>query len=211
MNDYEPIGHVISSNSSRFMVGASVSALTRFPLGGLIKTAKQNQAGLPSVGGIYGLVYYVEAGGDPLIESVARRPDRIEAVIADQLRNRNVTLTCHALIVGFSDGNKPAYSFPSSPPNILDGVTGIVKEEARAFLSSPLYLTILVQSSQTVTPLPQLFGQHFRYITEMGTRGIFLRNLDHIMDRLRNDVQSARDIAHAINANIPVDYFSEMK
>jgi hypothetical protein len=188
------VGRVLRASIRGFVVGCRVMR-ENIPAFGILVSAESPTG----TGTIYGLIYDVNVGEDPLIRQLAIvvLP---EEVVRNQRENRLMPIEVSVLTVGYSEGNVIRHCLPPQPPVTLDLLRQCGPQEVVAFTRRFDYLRFVLEAGDV--PADELLAANLWMAAEVrpeSERGEFLiaagRELVHL---LGGDVARLEGIARRI-------------
>ncbi len=157
MTESIPVGRVLRSSTSNFMIGTRVLQ-TAVPLFGAFVKAHLDD-GYDAIG----LVYDVLIADDPLVRQLvtAGRPE----YIADQRANRQVPIEISVLVVGHARDDKMYQYLPAQPPIALDEIVTCKREEIVKFTEDFTYFRTVLNAKDA--PADELLAASLRLAAEV--------------------------------------------
>ena len=132
-----PIGHVLRSSTTGFVVGCKIMKDDTPQFGEFVKVAVTEQTN------IIGVIYDVTVRDDPAVRQLILSGTLAEEVILDQRENRLVPIEISVLIVGFQRGEQFAQALPPQPPISLEALHLCTTAEIVAFTEQLDFLRLI--------------------------------------------------------------------
>ncbi len=162
MTESIPVGRVLRSSTSNFMIGTRVLQAAVPLFGAFVKAHLED--GYDAIG----LVYDVLIADDPLVRQLvtAGRPE----YIADQRANRQVPIEISVLVVGHARNGRMYQYLPAQPPIALDEIVTCNRDEIVKFTEDFTYFRTVLNAKDA--PADELLAASLRLAAEArGTQG----------------------------------------
>jgi hypothetical protein len=129
MSDIQ-IGYLLSSGSTGFVAGCSVSQPETPPLGALVRVSLGREYS------VYGLITGLHINDDGMVRQLVTAGNISPEVMRDNRERRIVPLELSVLAVGYEQGGKISHLLPPRPPLSLDVIYLCSNAELAKFTSA---------------------------------------------------------------------------
>jgi hypothetical protein len=192
------IGYLLSSNTTGFVAGCSVSQHETPTFGMMVRAPLDNQYS------VYGLIYDIHIDDDGLVRQLVTAGNISAEVIHDNRERRIVPTEISVLAVGFEQGGSISHLLPPIPPLSLDIIYLCPDDELIKFTLSGKfgYFRHILRANEI--PIDELLAAHIRQATAAHKDKTWFQNAILELIRLqRNDYPSLMSILSALGDALP--------
>lgn len=154
MTEVLAFGRLLRSSTTGFVVGCRVTEPDTPAFGDLVRVPQ------PANLQVYGLIYDIHIDDDGLVRQLVTASEVEEAVIADNLYNRNIPIEMSVLVVGYEQNHEIRHLLPPRPPLSLDKIYVCSPDEICRFTGSGYlgYFRHILRASDL--PIGELLAAH---------------------------------------------------
>jgi len=185
------IGRVLRSSTRHFAFGTRVPEADMPVFGSFVKAAAQR-----GTAQVYGLIYDIAIGDDPLVKQLAMAEKIDPVIIADHRENRRVPIEVSVLAVGYARDGHIYHALPLQPPMALDSVFQCTPDEIRAFTERLDYLRLIIEARDI--PNDELMAASIRWAAlarpDAARQDFFVHAGQELSRLLSRDVTRLEDI-----------------
>jgi hypothetical protein len=150
------IGRLLRAGTTGFVVGCRVSQIDAPSFGALVRVP------LGVDYQVYGIIHDMHIDDDGLVRQLVTAEAVDEAIIADNLVNRNVPVEMSVLVVGYEEAGTVRHLLPPRPPLSLDRIFLCSAAEIRAFTGAGRFGYFRHILRATDLPVGELLAAHIR-------------------------------------------------
>ena len=190
-----PIGRLLRSGTTGFVVGCRVNQLDAPSFGALVRVP------LGADYEVYGIIYDIHIEDDGLVRQLITAQDVPEEVLLDNRENRNVPVEIAVLALGYQQDGRIFHLLPPRPPLSLDAIYLCTTEETAQFTAAGQFGYFRHILRDPTKPIDELLAAHLlaaRAAQEMvGNNAWYQDALAELIALLRDDYKSLMTVLNA--------------